>query len=157
MLFVCLLPAFPSLFSSSTPSFLFLLLPFSFSFFFCGSTWRGCCMRPGTGGGELAGQLGPSMVLMVSARSFLKQLHNPAENITRMFLILWEQWEQIPLLWLPDAPRDTGRRVLRLERTNLGSHTTVTFRRDTKLVLKVSTFQEARARLCCAERKVFAG
>lgn len=96
-------------------------------------------MRPGTGGGEVAGQLGPSMVLMVSARSFLKQLHSPAENIMRMFLILWGHWEQIPLLWLPDASRDTGRRVLRLERTNLGSHTTVTFRRETKLVLKVST------------------
>lgn len=96
-------------------------------------------MRPGTGGGEVAGQLGPSMVLMVSAWSFLKQLQSPAENIMRMFLILWGHWEQIPLLWLPDASRDTGRRVLRLERTNLGSHTTVTFRRETKLVLKVST------------------
>lgn len=88
------------------------------------------------GGG---GAAGPSMVLMVSAQSFLKQLHSPAENIMRMFLILWGHWEQIPLLWLPDASRDTGRRVLRLEKTNLGSHTTVTFRRETKLVLKVST------------------
>lgn len=65
-------------------------------------------MRPGTGGGEVEGQRGPSVVLMASAQPFLKQLHSPAENTARMPLILWEHWEQIPLLLLPDPTQEGG-------------------------------------------------
>lgn len=96
---------------------------------------------------ELAGQLGPSMVLMVSARSFLKQLHNPAENITRMFLICGNSGSRSHCCG-SDAPQDTGGSEARKDKPWKPHNCDL--QEGYKAGLKVSTFQEARARLCCA-------
>ena len=69
MLFVCLLPAFPSFFSPSAPSFL-LLLPLLLFLPFLQNYVEGLPYEAWHRKGEVEGQRGPRVVLMASAQPF---------------------------------------------------------------------------------------
>lgn len=141
MLFVCLLPAFPSFFSSSAPSFLLLLLPLLLFLLFLqnyveGLPYEARHRRRG-GGGTAGPQRGPDGERPAVPEAAPQPCREHREDAPDSVGALGADPTSTASRPHP------GRRGLRLERTNLGSHTTVTFRRKTKLVLKVSTFKSA--------------
>lgn len=139
MLFVCLLPAFPSFFSSSSPSFL-LLLPLLLFLLFLqnyveGLPYEAWHRRRG-GGGAAGPQSGPDG----KRPAFPEAAPQPCR----------EHHEDVPdsvgtLGADPTAMASRphpGRQVLRLERTNLGSHTTCDLQEENKAGFESQHFQK---------------